>query len=131
MPKTLTKRKASASPDLPYAMNFSDGRTLLVSVPGRWVVKDRSGETCFTPEGVRFLDRCRSVFTPLDRAPSPGFIRTFREALGQAKFGERVGVDKLTIYRWERGELRPGAESVQAIRKLREQAARKGVVIDG
>jgi transcriptional regulator with XRE-family HTH domain len=82
---------------------------------------------------VRFLDRCRSLFAPLDRIPTAGFIRTLREALGlsQARFGERIGVNKVTVYRWEHGELRPGAESLQAIRKLRGQASRKGVMLDG
>src|SRR3954463_15147226 len=69
-----------APPGQPYAMRLADGRTLAVEGPGRYVVKDRTGEVCFTPEGVRFLDRLRSLFMPLDRPPSPGFLRTLREA---------------------------------------------------
>src|SRR4051812_43922459 len=114
---TLLERTPTAQ-DLPYAMRFADGRTLAVEVPARWVVTDRTGDVGFTPEGVRFLDRLRALFMPLDRPPSPGFIRTLREALGltQAVFGERVGVNKLTVSRWERGALRPGAKSLRAIR---------------
>src|SRR4051812_45289518 len=88
---------------LPYAMRFADGRTLAVEVPGRWVVTDRTGEVGFTPEGVQFLDRLRALFMPLDRPPNPGFLRTVREAMGltQDEFGRSVGVNKLTVSRWE------------------------------
>ena len=114
-------------------MRLSDGRTLAVEVPGRWVSKDRSGETCFKPDGVRFLDKLRSLFSPMDQPPSPGFLRTLRQALGltQQEFGRRVGVDKLTVSRWERGELRPGTKSLNVIRSLRTRAMSKGVTLAG
>ena len=43
-------------------------------------------------ERALFLDRLRALFMPLDRPPSPGFLRTLREALGltQAEFGARA-----------------------------------------
>ena len=67
----------------------------------------------------------------LDRPPSPGFITALREALGltQAEFGERIGVDKMTVSRWERGALRPSSESLAAISELRNRATRSGVTI--
>ncbi len=120
-----------ANPDLPYTMKLPDGRTLFVEVPGRWVTKDRDGSPVFLPGAVRFLDRVRALATKLDRAPSPGFITSLREGLGmtQAEFGERIGVDKMTVSRWERGTLRPSDESLAAVAKLRDKATRSGVTI--
>ncbi len=120
-----------ANPDLPYTMKLPDGRTLYVEVPGRWVTKDRDGSPAFLPEAVRFLDRVQALAQRLDRPPSPGFITSLREALGmtQAEFGERIGVDKMTVSRWERGTLRPSDESLAAIAKLRDRATKSGVTI--
>jgi DNA-binding XRE family transcriptional regulator len=110
-------------------MRFSDGRTVAVDIPGSMIVRDRDGEVAFTPDGVRFLDHLRALFMPLDRAPSPAFIRRLREALGMSQqvFGDRVGVDKLTVARWEWGKLKPSKESIRAIQKIRAQAIRRGV----
>ena len=124
--------KALSRPDVPFTMKLSDGRTVLVEVPGRWTATDRSGETAFLPEAVKFLDRIRALATSVaDRAPSPGFITTLREGLGltQKEFGGRLNVDSMTVSRWERGALRPSGTSLQAIEKLRRQAIRKGVTI--
>jgi DNA-binding XRE family transcriptional regulator len=131
--KATTTRRSAASQDLPYAMKLADGRTLAVEVPGRWVVTDRGGEICFTPEGVRFLDRLRALFMPLDRAPTPGFLRTLREALGmsRAEFAARLGVDQTTVTRWERGDVQPPLKVVRAIRSLRNQSVRHGVALAG
>jgi DNA-binding XRE family transcriptional regulator len=120
-----------ANPDLPYTMKLPDGRTLYVEVPGRWVTKDRDGTPAFLPPAVKFLDRVHALAMKLDCAPSPGFITSLREALGltQAEFGERIGVDKMTVSRWERGTLRPSDESLAAIAKLRDRATRSGVTI--
>lgn len=58
---------------------------------------------------------------------------TLREALGltQAEFGRRIGVEKMTVWRWEKGKLRPGNESIEAIESLRREAARNGVLLAG
>ena len=115
--------------DQPYVMRLADGRWLAVEIPARWVRHDRSGEVGFTIEGVQLLDRLRSVFSPMTRHPSPGFIRSLRAALDltQTEFGNRLGVDKLTVSRWERGELRPGKQSCRALRRLRTAAIRRGI----
>ena len=120
-------------PDYPYTLRLPDGRTLAVEVPGRWVSADRDGTPTFEPEAVAFLDRVRAVFmSALDRAPSPGYITRLREGLGltQEQFGRRVGVDKMSVSRWERGTMRPGAETVKAIEKLRKDAIRHGVTFE-
>ena len=84
------------------------------------------------PEGVAFLDRVRALaLSALDSSPGPAYITTLREALGctQQEFGERIGVDKMTVSRWERGTLKPSEESRKAIEELRHKAVRKGVVL--
>lgn len=117
-------------------MLLSDGRTLCIEIPGRYMTTDRGGETALLPEAVRLVDRAIALTTSLNtpgRPPSPGFIVTLREALGltQGEFGARIGVDKMTVYRWERGMVRPGGESLAAMEKLRTEAARKGLAITG
>jgi DNA-binding transcriptional regulator YiaG len=120
-----------SNPDFPYTMKLPDGRTLYVEVPGRWMTQDRDGSPAFLPGAVRFLDRIQALAQRLDRPPSPGFITSLREALGmtQAEFGERIGVDKMTVSRWERGALRPSEGSLAAISELRNRATRSGVMI--
>lgn len=127
------RAKQLSRPDVPYTMRLPDGRTLFVEVPGRWTVEDRGGETAFLPEGVRFLDRIRALAMKLDHAPSPGYVTALREAMGltQAELGEQIGVDKMTVSRWERGTLRPSDGSLAALERLRKDAIAKGIVIPG
>jgi len=139
---TVTRRKRRGpSPakqlsqaDYPYTVKLPDGRTIYVEVPGRWVRRDRSGKVVFTPKAVAFIDRICAVAMPLDSTktgPSPGYITTFREALGmtQKELGTAIGVDGMTVSRWERGTLRPSEASLHAMEKLRKRIVRKGVVI--
>ncbi len=126
--------KQLSQPDHPYTMKLPDGRTVYVEVPGRWVTKDRSGEVAFLPEAVYFLDRIQALATPLNprrSGPSPAYITSLREALGltQQEMGDRLGVDKMTVSRWERGTVRPSSESLAALEKMRRTAVRKGVTI--
>ena len=119
-------------PDYPFTMRLRDGRTLVVEVPGRWMTVDRDGSPAFLIDAVRFLDRVQVLaMSVLDRAPSPAYIATLREALGltQARFGERIGVDKMTVSRWERGTVRPGKAALKAIEKVRKESVRRGVTI--
>ncbi len=127
------RTKRVAHPDFPYTMKLPDGRTAFVEVPGRWVTTDRDGQPALRPGAVAFLDRIRALAMKLDRPPSPGYLIALRAALGltQAEFGERIGVDKMTVSRWERGALRPGDESLAAIAELRNRAVRNGVTIPG
>ncbi len=121
----------SVREDVPFTMRLPDDRTVFVLVPAKWCGRDRSGELTFKPEAVRFLDRVQAMAMKTPKTPTPGFIRTLREALGltQSQLGERIGVNKLTVYRWERGMMKPGPESIKAIDRLRRAEARRGVVI--
>jgi transcriptional regulator with XRE-family HTH domain len=67
----------------------------------------------------------------LEHPPSPGYITRLREGLGltQKELGLRIGVDKMTVSRWERGTLRPSGESLAALEKARREAVRKGVAL--
>src|SRR5947207_4964129 len=119
--------------DVPYTMKLADGRRVYVEVPGRWTVRDRSGEIGFTADGMRFLDRIRALMSKANVPPSPGYLRSLREALGltQSELARKLGVNKLTVSRWERGELRPRPSSVRAVRSLRNRSAKHGVLLAG
>src|SRR3954469_12369636 len=95
--------------DMPYTMKLADGRRVYVEVPGRWTAPDRGGQVAFTPQGMRFLDRIRALMIRNDARPTPGYLRSLRQGLGytQEELARKIGVNKLTVSRWERGELRP------------------------
>jgi DNA-binding XRE family transcriptional regulator len=120
-------------PDAPWTMRLRDGRTLAVEIPGRWTTQDRDGSLALLPPAVHFLDRLQVLFSPMRTPPSPAYIKTLREALGltQTGLGERLGVAKITISRWERGDLRPGGESLAKLESLRREVAREGAVFPG
>lgn len=122
--------KPDTAEDFPFTATLPDGRTLFVLVPSRYCRTDRTGEVLFTPEGQRFLDRVQALASRVPPEPTPGLIRALREALGltQAQLGEAVGVDKITVSRWERGATKPGKDSAAALERLRKQAGRRGVV---
>ncbi|HUT34799.1 MAG TPA: helix-turn-helix domain-containing protein [Planctomycetota bacterium] len=125
------RRGGTSSRGVPYTMRLPDGRTLFVEVPARTVVRDRSGELAFTPEGVKFLDRLRALASEIGTRPSPALIATLRHALGltQEQLGKRLRVHKLTVSRWECGTLHPSAEAVDRLRALADAARRSGVVL--
>lgn len=117
--------------DVPYTMRLADGRTVFVLLRAAWCELDVTGELLFKPDAARFLDRIRVLAMRMPKAPTPGFILTLREALHltQAELGERIGVDSMTVSRWERGAVKPGPAAVKALDKLRRDAGRKGVVV--
>jgi ribosome-binding protein aMBF1 (putative translation factor) len=53
------------------------------------------------------------------------------EALGmtQEELGLKIGRNKLTISRWERGAMRPNRKALEALDRLLREARRKGVVL--
>lgn len=131
MAKLNRKNGRTITEDVPYTMRLPDGRTLLVLLRGEWCELDVSGELLFKPEAVRFLDRIRVMAVKMPAKPTAGFILTLREALGltQVELGEKIGVDSMTVSRWERGTVKPGPAAVKALEKLRREVGRKGVTI--
>ena len=129
----IPRAAALSRADVPYTMKLADGRRVYVEVPGRWTLRDRGGEIGFTLAGARFLDRVRALMIRVEGPPSPGYLISLREALGltQAELGRKIGVNKLTVSRWERGELRPSAASIGALRSLRDRLTRQGVLLAG
>lgn len=127
------KRKANQVPadDVPFTAKLPNGRTLFVSIPAKWCEIDVSGEVLFKPEAVRLIDRVQAMAMQTPKSPTPGYIRTLREALGMTmeEFAQQIGVDKMTVARWEWGKLHPRKESVKAINELRRKAGRQGVTI--
>lgn len=123
---------AGVPADYPYTIKLPDGRMIYVEIPGRWVTKDRGGETAFLPPAVRLLDHIKVLAMSLTSRPvTPGYLKTLRSALGlsQTKMGECTGVDKMTVWRWEAGQVKPGRESLAALEKMRRAAVRQGVII--
>jgi DNA-binding XRE family transcriptional regulator len=118
-------------PDIPWTMRLPDGRTVAVEIPRRWTTNDRDGSLALLPPAVRFLDQLQVAFSPLRTPPSPPYIRTLREALGmtQSELGNRLGVAKITVSRWERGDLRPGAQSLAKLDALRRHCIKEGIAL--
>lgn len=118
--------------DFPFTMKLPDGRRLLIEVPGRWVQADLDGSPLFTPEAVALLDRVQAAFQSVRSRPlTPAYLRTLREALGltQKELAEAVGVDKMTVSRWERGEFGPRRGALVQLERLRKAALRRGVAV--
>ena len=125
------KKPQPIEDDVPFTAKLSDGRTLFVLVPAKWCGRDADGEVLFKPEAVRLIDRIQALAMKSPKAPTPGYVRTLRQALGvtQKELSERIGVDRMTVYRWERGTVHPGAGAAKALDELRRQAGRRGTVV--
>lgn len=121
----------SSNGDVPYTMKLPDGRCLFVEIPCRWVDYDHDGTILFLPRAVELLDRVQALAQRADRHMTPGHIIALRKALGmtQTQFAGKLHVNKMTVYRWERGSVRPKPESIAAIERLRASYAKRGVVI--
>jgi DNA-binding transcriptional regulator YiaG len=118
--------------DLPYILPLGAGRMLAISLQAQWLKADRSGQPLLLPPAIRVLDRLRAVFAAQQK-PTPGFIVSLREALGltQTQFGQKLGVSKMTVSRWESGRMRPSPPAAGAIMKLQAKAQLQGVTIHG
>ncbi|MFA7237977.1 MAG: helix-turn-helix domain-containing protein [Phycisphaeraceae bacterium] len=128
MPK---KTANTLTEDVPFTARLPAGRTLFVLVPAKWCELDASGEVLFKPDAVRFLDRVQSLAMRTPAMPTPGYIRTLREALGltQKQLAERLKVDPMTVARWEWGKVKPSEPAIKALDKLRREAGRHGVTL--
>jgi transcriptional regulator with XRE-family HTH domain len=60
------------------------------------------------------------------RMPSPALARAIREAAGvsQGRIAEELGVDRVTVTRWETGLRRPRGERASAYAELLSQLKR-------
>jgi DNA-binding transcriptional regulator YiaG len=121
----------NAAENLPYALDLGAGRTLVIELTPAEYGHDVDGDLVFTPAGCRRLDKARAAAVDMPDDPSPGWIKSFRAALGltQAELAAALNVDKLTVSRWERGAVRPRLAAVRAMRQLRKKAARLGMVV--
>ena len=130
--KEKDRSTGSGEPDwVPYVMPLPDGRSVFVRVPAHLTGRDRGGSLTFTAEGTRYLDRVQVMAMETPPDPTPGYLRTIREALRmtQAEFAKRVGRSTITIKKWEAGDARPGKEAVTKIRRIVDKATRQGVVL--
>ena len=124
-----TKHSRIPADVVPYTLRLPGGRHLYVSLPAAHVT-DRDGEMFLLPPAVQLLDSLQALALKVE-SPTPGHIVALRKALGmtQTEFGRKLHVDKITVYRWERGAVTPKPESVAAIERLRAKYARRGVVV--
>ena len=129
---TDSSPKWTPGEDFPYVMRLTNQRAIALMIPKAWVLLDKTGEVCLRPPAVRWLDRLRTLFSGLPQTPTPGFIRTLRQAMNltQDQLAHRIGVNKITVSRWERGTMKPNPNAIQAIAKLRAQALRRGLPVD-
>ena len=118
--------------DLPYVLPLGNGSMLAISLQAAWVKADRSGQPVLLPPAVRALDRLRAVFAAQERL-TPGYIVSLREAMGltQRELARKLGVSKMTVSRWECGRMRPSPDAAESVLKLKAEARRDGVKIDG
>jgi len=118
--------------DLPYVTSVGEGRMLAILLPATWIKAGRSGEPLLLPPAIRGLDRVRALFVRQEGL-TPGFIASLREGMGltQQEFGKDLGVSKMTVSRWECGQMRPSASARTAIYRLQAKARKSGVVVDG
>lgn len=114
-----------------YLMRLPSGRQMYIELPAEFVTKDRDGGILLRPAAVRHLDEIRALAARDFVSLSPAHLITLRQALDltQEEFGHEVGVDKMTVSRWERGTRKPGAESLKKIKLLRGRLAKKGVLL--
>ena len=112
-------------------LTLRDGRKVYVDIPADWVACDAHGEMLLLPPAVQMLDKIQALAQPIEGIPSRGHIFALRDALGltQKALGEAVGVNKLTVLRWERGEIKPSAASAKRLRQIQNSATKRGVVI--
>jgi DNA-binding transcriptional regulator YiaG len=114
---------------VPYVLNLPDHRQVFVELPGESVTRDRSGDLLLRPSAVRYLEEIRALAMRRVVRPSPAYLITLRQALEltQEEFGEALGVDKLTVSRWERGTRRPSQKNTLKIREFRDRMVKSGV----
>lgn len=116
----------------PYVSRLPDGRYLTVELPeGSADTDPLTGETILQPAAIRLLDRLHVLLTPLPATPTPNRLRLLREGLGLTleEMAARLDVAGERIDAWEAGKASPKPEELAALERLRQRAARAGVVL--
>jgi DNA-binding transcriptional regulator YiaG len=116
----------------PYVCRLPDGRYLTVELPeGSAEVDPLTGEMILQAPAIHLLDRLRVVLSPLPPTTTAGRLRTFREALSVSRqeMAARLQVEETQLAEWESGQARPSADQLAALERLRQQAARTGIVL--
>jgi DNA-binding transcriptional regulator YiaG len=116
-----------------YVMHLPDGRRVYLELPEEYVSRDRSGHLLLRPPAVKILDQVRAIAMQQVERPTPAYLVTLRETLDmtQEEFGEAVGVDKMTVSRWERGSRRPSIANARRIAVLRAKHVKHGAALHG
>lgn len=130
MTKQMTTSRET-SEQVAYVMRLPDDRRLFLELPKRLVSFDRDGSLLLKPAAVQFLDQLRAVAMRRMTPPSPAYVMTLRKALGltMEAFGHEVGVDKMTVYRWENGTRRPSEASMAKINQLRDKRTGQRILL--
>ncbi len=130
--KTLENTATPARKTIPYTMALGDGRTLFIAIPAEMVEYDRTGEMCFTPDGIDHLDKIRSLAIDNPAKPTPGYLQAVRKAMGltQSQLAKKLHLSTISIKRWETGTLHPGPISLLKLRRAVDQATRRGITIE-
>ena len=129
----MTRKQYQPEPWVPHVMPLPDGRSVFVRVPERMTGRDRDGSLTFKPEAMKLLDRIQVMAMEVPTAPSPGYIKTVREALRmtQAEFARALDRSVISVKKYEAGDARPGKEVVLRLRQLVHDATSRGVVLAG
>jgi DNA-binding transcriptional regulator YiaG len=121
----------NAGDSVGYVMRLADGRRVYLELPEGYVSRDRGGQLLLRPPAIRMLDQVRALAMQRVDRPTPAYLVTLREALDmtQQEFGEAVGVDKMTVSRWERGSRRPSVANAERIAALRAKRVKRGALL--
>lgn len=84
------------------------------------------GERFLTAATARKMESAMVLCRPA-ASPSPGSVRTLREALGLSReaLASRLGVSAQSIFRWETGRSRPARSTVARLESLRKKVVEK------
>lgn len=129
---TAANRDAkNAGDSVGYVMRLPDGRRVYLELPEAYVSRDRGGQLLLRPPAVRMLDEVRALAMQRVDRPTPAYLVTLRGAVDmtQEEFGEAVGVDKMTVSRWECGSRRPGVANAKRIAALRAKRVKRGALL--
>jgi len=119
-------------PGQPYVAKLPDGRYFAVELPDDSAEHDPvTGELILRAPAIHLLDRLRVLLSPLPATTTPGRIRALREALGltEEELASRLQIDVSQLTSWEAGTVRPSAQDLEKLERLRRAAVRAGIAL--